>query len=91
MFTPDCRILQGDFCLELAGSRRGEPVLGLCKKKTQYQLWKYDMKVRFYCNVKSFVLSGLSGVVAFARLRIRQTARSIKSFNKLISHSGITN
>ena len=45
IFTPDCRILQGDFCLELSGSRRGEPVLGLCKKKSQYQTWKYDTNV----------------------------------------------
>ncbi|KAL5247467.1 hypothetical protein ACHWQZ_G019370 [Mnemiopsis leidyi] len=53
IFTPDCRILQGDFCLELAGSRRGEPVLGLCKKKSQYQTWRYDTHTKQIRHVHS--------------------------------------
>jgi len=51
IFTDDCRILQGDFCLENDGSK--EPVMGQCKKKSDVQLWKYDTQSKFIINQKS--------------------------------------
>ena len=49
IFTSECRILQGDFCLEVTSNRsRSNPVLGACKKKSTKQLWSYDKKVRAF-------------------------------------------
>ena len=51
IFTDDCRILQGDFCLENDGSK--EPVMGQCKKKRDVQLWKYDTKVFIHLYIEN--------------------------------------